>query len=512
MASTFLIQTIKLGKCFICLSMVVVLHVCFSNSHWFVDAKDVVFKATHSELNLDLQNHFHTVEISSLLPASEDESCNASPKEKRKESSLEVRHKYGPCSTLDLDKTSRPSHVEILRHDEERVQSIRERVRPKTVEVDSFELYNVPKKDRMKQKAVGLPAMSGSTIGSGNYIVTIGLGTPKKDLSLIFDTGSDFTWTQCAPCKKSCYKQKDPIFDPTESSTYSNITCSSPLCSKVRSATSASPGCSSSTCIYGIQYGDSSFSVGFFAKDTLSLGSYNTIPNFYFGCGENNQGLFGGSAGLLGLGRNQLSFMSQCAPKYGKYFSYCLPSRSTSTGHLTFGKGGTISKTITYTPLLSSSAGPSFYFISLQGLRVGGQKLQISPTVFSQGGTLIDSGTVITRLPPDAYSALQGAFSKAMFKYPKAPALSILDTCYDLSSYPTVTVPKIGLLFNGGAEVVIPPSGIFYVKNLSQACLAFASNEDPSDVGILGNVQQLTFDVVYDVAGGKLGFGPGGCL
>ena len=155
--------------------------------------------------------------------------------------------------------------------------------------------------------------------------------------------GSDFTWTQCAPCKKSCYKQKDPIFDPTESSTYSNITCSSPLCSKVRSATSASPGCSSSTCIYGIQYGDSSFSVGFFAKDTLSLGSYNTIPNFYFGCGENNQGLFGGSAGLLGLGRNQLSFMSQCAPKYGKYFSYCLPSRSTSTGHLTFGKGGTVS-------------------------------------------------------------------------------------------------------------------------------------------------------------------------
>ena len=75
-----------------------------------------------------------------------------------------------------------------------------------------------------------------------------------------------------------------------------------------------------------------------------------------------------------------------------------------------------------------------------------------------------------------------------------------------------MTVPKIGLLFNGGAEVVIPPSGIFYVKNLSQACLAFASNEDPSDVGILGNVQQLTFDVVYDVAGGKLGFGPGGCL
>lgn len=154
--------------------------------------------------------------------------------------------------------------------------------------------------------------------------------------------GSDFTWTQCAPCTKSCYKQKDPVFDPSESSTYSNITCSSTLCTEVRSATSAPPGCSSTTCIYGIQYGDSSFSVGFFAKDTLSLGSHDIVQDFYFGCGENNQGLFGGSAGLMGLGRNQLSVISQCATKYGKVFSYCLPSKSSSTGHLTFGKGGTV--------------------------------------------------------------------------------------------------------------------------------------------------------------------------
>lgn len=169
-------------------------------------------------------------------------------------------------------------------------------------------------------------------------------------------------------------------------------------------------------------------------------------------------------------------------------------------------------KSITYTPLLSSSSGPSFYFIDLQGMTVGGQKLSISPTVFSQGGVLIDSGTVITRLPPDAYSALQTAFSKAMSQYPKAPALSILDTCYDLSNYTTVTIPKIGLQFGGKAEIVLPASGIFYVKGLSQVCLAFAGNTDATDVAILGNVQQLTFDIVYDVAAGKLGFGSGGCL
>jgi len=31
------------------------------------------------------------------------------------------------------------------------------------------------------------------------------------------------------------------------------------------------PGCSDSTCLYGIQYGDQSFSVGFFAQETLTL-------------------------------------------------------------------------------------------------------------------------------------------------------------------------------------------------------------------------------------------------
>ena len=58
-----------------------------------------------------------------------------------------------------------------------------------------------------------LPAESGSLIGSANYVVVVGLGTPKRDLSLVFDTGSDLTWTQCEPCAGSCYKQQDAIFD-----------------------------------------------------------------------------------------------------------------------------------------------------------------------------------------------------------------------------------------------------------------------------------------------------------
>ncbi|KAK2974271.1 hypothetical protein RJ640_016757 [Escallonia rubra] len=98
-----------------------------------------------------------------------------------------------------------------------------------------------------------------------------------------------------------------------------------------------------------------------------------------------------------------------------------------------------------------------------------------------------------------------------MTKYPTAPALSILDTCYDLSKYTTVSIPKISFLFNGNVQVDLAFSGILYASSASQVCLAFAGNSDASAVGIFGNVQQKTLNVVYDVAGGKLGFGPGGC-
>ncbi|KAE9466901.1 hypothetical protein C3L33_01187, partial [Rhododendron williamsianum] len=54
---------------------------------------------------------------------------------------------------------------------------------------------------------------------SGEYLMKISIGTPRFQVLVIADTGSDLTWTQCKPCK-NCYKQKAPLFDPKQSSTY----------------------------------------------------------------------------------------------------------------------------------------------------------------------------------------------------------------------------------------------------------------------------------------------------
>ncbi|CAK9150774.1 unnamed protein product [Ilex paraguariensis] len=367
-------------------------------------------------------------------------------------------------------------------------------------------------KTSLQDSQVTLPAQSGSSLGTGNYFVTVGIGTPKRDLSLSFDTGSDLTWTQCLPCVsvKSCYQQQQPKFDPSQSTSYSNISCNSTLCSQLNSATGNTPGCSASTCLYAIQYGDKSFSIGFFAQEKLTLTSTDVFNTFLFGCGENNQGLFRGVAGLLGLGRDKLSIVSQTAQKYGKFFSYCLPSMPSSTGHLTFGNNG-VPSTVKFTPLSINTQNPSFYFIDLKAISVGGRQLSISPSVFSTTGTIIDSGTVITRLPPAAYSALRTAFRQGMTNYPMTKAVSILDTCYDLSNYTTVNIPNIGFFFGGNLNVDIDSSGILIAATSTQFCLAFAGNNDTSDVGIFGNFQQKTLEVVYDVAGGRLGFGSVGC-
>ena len=140
------------------------------------------------------------------------------------QSSLEVIHRHGPCGD---EVSNAPTAAEMLVKDQSRVDFIHSKI--------AGELESV---DRLRgSKATKIPAKSGATIGSGNYIVSVGLGTPKKYLSLIFDTGSDLTWTQCQPCARYCYNQKDPVFVPSQSTTYSNISCSSPDCSQLESGT-----------------------------------------------------------------------------------------------------------------------------------------------------------------------------------------------------------------------------------------------------------------------------------
>ncbi|CAK9134231.1 unnamed protein product [Ilex paraguariensis] len=359
-----------------------------------------------------------------------------------------------------------------------------------------------------------IPLTSGIRLQTLNYIVTVELG--GQNMTVIVDTGSDLTWVQCQPCKL-CYNQPEPLFNPLISPSYQSVQCNSSVCHSLLFATGNLGICGTNppTCNYFVSYGDGSYTRGDLGSANLSLGT-TTVTNFVLGCGRDNKGLFGGASGLMGLGMSSdLSLVSQTSEIFGGVFSYCLPStEDEAPGSLILGGDSSVYKNstpISYTRMVPNPQLSTFYFLNLTGTTIGGVNLQ-NPS-FGKAEIIIDSGTVITRLPPSIYKAVKSEFLKQLSGYPTAPSFSILDTCFNLSRYEEVEIPTITMHFEGDAELNVDVQGIFYSAkaDASQVCLALASLSYEDEIGIIGNYQQRNTRVIYDTKGSKLGFAKETC-
>ncbi|XP_010687331.1 aspartyl protease family protein At5g10770 [Beta vulgaris subsp. vulgaris] len=356
------------------------------------------------------------------------------------------------------------------------------------------------------------PLSSGTRLEILNYVITLQLG--GKNMTVIVDTGSDLTWVQCKPCKV-CYHQQEPIFNPSTSLSYQSISCNTSACRSLKEATTNLGACAynPSTCNYYVSYGDGSYTRGELATETLDIGKAR-VNNFVFGCGRSNKGLFGSVSGLMGLGKSDLSFVTQTSKVFGGVFSYCLPSTDAGeSGSLTLGQNSSVYRNttpISYTRMVQNPQLSSFYMLNLTGIDVGGVQIDASS---GENGILIDSGTVITRLPPSIYKALKAEFVKQFSAFPSAPGFSILNTCFNLSSYKEVNIPTVRLQFEGNAELNVDVNGVFYMvkSDASQACLAFASLMYEDDIAIIGNYQQKNIRIVYDTKQSLVGFAEEKC-
>uniref|UniRef100_A0A0D9X629 Peptidase A1 domain-containing protein n=1 Tax=Leersia perrieri TaxID=77586 RepID=A0A0D9X629_9ORYZ len=367
-----------------------------------------------------------------------------------------------------------------------------------------------------------VPLTSGIRFQTLNYVTTISLGGGGGNLTVIVDTGSDLTWVQCKPCSV-CYAQHDPLFDPSSSASFAAVPCNASSCSSSLKAATGLPGsCSSSAgerCYYSLSYGDGSFSRGVLATDTVSLGGAGAasvaVDGFVFGCGMSNRGLFGGTAGLMGLGRTELSLVSQTASRFGGVFSYCLPATTSAAGSLSLGSGGGYATPVSYTRMIADPAQPPFYFVNVTGASVAGADVAASGAVLGSANVLVDSGTVITRLAPSVYRAVRAEFARqfAAASYPPAPPFSLLDTCYNLTGHDEVKVPLLTLRLEGGADLTVDAAGMLFMvrKDGSQVCLAMASLSFEDQTPIIGNYQQKNKRVVYDTVGSRIGFADEDC-
>lgn len=364
---------------------------------------------------------------------------------------------------------------------------------------------------------------SGVSMGSGEYFIDVFIGTPPRHFQLIMDTGSDLNWVQCLPCV-DCYPQGGPLFNASLSSTYRPVSCSAAECSLVESGAAGQSCTNSTTCKYFYWYGDRSNTTGDLALETFTVNVSGhvaaqtlAVGGVVFGCGHANRGLFHGAAGLLGLGRGQLSFASQLRRQYGHKFSYCLVDRESNlsvSSTLVFGEDRRLSAHPDFqsTAFLSDGAGGTFYFLNVSSVTVGGERVNISSAAWdiSAGGIIIDSGTTLTYLAQPAYDVIKSAFDS---KIPYARGeFSPLELCYNVSGVAEVKLPEFSFHFGDGAVWKFPVENYFIQPDPEESVVCLAVLMTPAgSLSILGNYQQQNFHVMYDVEESRLGFAPMAC-
>ena len=410
---------------------------------------------------------------------------------------------------------SRPTHTHIdyksltiarLERDSARLKSLTTRLHLALTGILQSDLEPSGGRGQEQQQDLQGPIISGTSQGSGEYFCRVAIGRPPTPAYMVLDTGSDVNWLQCAPCA-DCYQQADPIFEPASSASYSPLSCETKQCKSLDVSE-----CRNDTCLYEVAYGDGSYTVGDFVTETLTLGSAS-VNNVAIGCGHNNEGLFIGAAGLLGLGGGKLSFPSQLN---ATSFSYCLVDRdSDSASTLEF--NSPLPPNAVTAPLHRNPKLDTFYYVGVSGLSVGGESLGIPESAFEvgsggNGGIIIDSGTAVSRLQTETYNSLRDAFVKGTRRLGLASSngVALFDTCYDLSSKTSVEVPTVAFHFGNGKVLALAAKNVLIpVDSTGTFCLAFAPTS--SAFSIIGNVQQQQTRVAFDLANSLIGFSSTTC-
>ncbi|GFZ02420.1 eukaryotic aspartyl protease family protein [Actinidia rufa] len=285
-------------------------------------------------------------------------------------------------------------------------------------------------------------------------------------LLMAVDTSNDAAWVPCSGCV-GCAAT---VFDFATSDSFKSLGCQDAQCNQV-----PNPTCTSSTCSYTMTYGGSTVAANL-SQDTIMLAN-DSVPAYTFGCIQKTSGTSVPPQGLLGLGRGPLSLLSQTQSLYQSTFSYCLPSFKSGnfSGSLILGPVGQPKK-IKYTQLLKNPRRSSLYYVNMTGIRVGRRVVNIPQTALAfntttGAGTIIDSGTVYTRLVEPAYIAVREEFRRLV-------------------------------------DANLPPDNYLIRSTAgSTTCLAMAAapNNVNSVLNVIANLQQQNHRILFDVPNSRLG-------
>ncbi|KAK9683526.1 hypothetical protein RND81_10G148000 [Saponaria officinalis] len=319
----------------------------------------------------------------------------------------------------------------------------------------------------------------------GEYFMELSVGTPPVSQLGIIGTGSDLIWTQCHPCSQ-CYKFL-PIFDPRKSSAYTVQSCDTRACLALGATQHT---CTKDNTYYSYQYDNLLYTAEYFATETITffksqdgtLGK--SFPNISFGCGNNNDGKFTtDGSGIIGLGGEPLSLVSQLGSSIDGKFSYCLIPLSTK-GNYTMSGPGVIS-----TPIIKGDPNTFYY---------------------NEGDMIIDAAATMTILPSDMYNDLSSTLGKAIRAKKVNDPTGQLKVCYRTSNNGhDLGVPNVTLHFEGG-DLVLMASNTFVEVSSGVMCLAVLARQGQLGAS-LGNIAQMDFLIGHDIVEGRVSFRPTDC-
>lgn len=364
--------------------------------------------------------------------------------------------------------------------------------------------------------------------------VSLSVGSPPQNVSMVIDTGSELSWLRC----KNSSALPDS-FHPTRSASYSPISCSSPTCTTQTRDFPIPASCDANNfCHATLSYADASSTEGNLASDTFRVGG-SEDPGVVFGCmntsfDSSSSSSDGGSnsTGLMGMNRGLLSFVSQL--KFPK-FSYCI-SDSDFSGVLLLGDTNfSWLAPLNYTPLVQISTPlPYFdraaYTVPLRGIKVSGKLLPISESVFipdhtGAGQTMVDSGTQFTFLLGPAYTMLRSEFfnqTNSTLRVVDDPNYSFqmaMDLCYRLPINQTKLpkLPYVSLVFEG-AEMRVSGEQLLYrvpgqvMGNDSVYCFTFGNSDLLGvEAFIIGHHQQQNLWMEFDLQKSRIGLAHVSC-
>ncbi|KZV51708.1 aspartic protein-like protein 2 [Dorcoceras hygrometricum] len=357
----------------------------------------------------------------------------------------------------------------------------------------------------------------------GLYYTRIQLGSPPREFYVQIDTGSDVLWVGCDPCigcpLKTDLNIKLELYNPSESTTSSSISCSDSRCALGYASSDSS--CSiSNDCVYNFKYGDGSGTSGYFVSDLLNLDfimvnskSRNSLADVVFGCSTLDTGDLASTDravdGIFGFGQASLSVISQLSSQRitPHAFSHCLDGRNSGGGILVLGQ--VVHPNMVYTSIVPSQP---HYNVNLQSISVDGNILSIDPSLFGtsdNGGTIVDSGTTLAYFPDEAYDTFVQVITQSVSQSVQ-PFIHEETQCYITNSSVLEIFPPVALNFDGGVSMELTPINyLLQFKSTDTAGEIWCIGIQPSSgqgYTILGDIILQNKVVVYDLAGQKIGW------